>query len=108
MRTSSGDSSGDGDGSETCATKYGALCGSGEMSIMSTPGDEEGMGGVATSTSAGGVSSRPCTCQLEVVGQAGSANGNGTQHSPASSRVLKRSAVNRDLRGVRACGLHEQ
>lgn len=41
-----GVSSGEGDGRMTCATKQGALCGSGDISIGSTPGDDEGIGGV--------------------------------------------------------------
>lgn len=56
---SAGVQSGEGDGSVTRATKQGALCGRGEMSIASMPGEDEGIGGVvAPSYSTGGVTSK--------------------------------------------------
>lgn len=66
IRFSSGVAWGEGEGRVTWATKKGSLCGSGETSIISIPGEDEGMGGVvACSISIGGVSSRPCSpCQL--------------------------------------------
>lgn len=46
-----------GEGSVTWATKCGTLCGSGEMSMASQYGEDEGMGGVvASSTMTGGES----------------------------------------------------
>ena len=49
-----------GEGEESLRWMKGALCGSGEMSIMSKPGDEESTYGVAAlSTSMGGVMTRP-------------------------------------------------
>jgi hypothetical protein len=56
MDCSSGVSTGDGEGRVTWATKYGILCGSGEMSMLSRPaGEESGTGGVVPSMSIGGV-----------------------------------------------------
>lgn len=54
--SSTGVTSGDGEGRVTRAMKQGALWGSGEMSMRSMPGEEDGMGGVvAPSWSTGGV-----------------------------------------------------
>ena len=51
--------SGEGEGSVTLGTMYGALCGSGEMSMASMPGEDDGIAGVVTlPTSMGGVRSR--------------------------------------------------
>lgn len=56
--SSDGVSSGVGEGSVTCAMKKGGLCGSGDSSIVSMPGEEEGIGGVvAPSATIGGVRS---------------------------------------------------
>lgn len=56
MDCSSGVSAGEGEGRVTWATKYGILCGSGEMSMLSIPaGEESGTGGVVPSISIGGV-----------------------------------------------------
>jgi len=57
--SSSGVACGD-EGRVTRATKHGALCGSGEMSMQSMAGEEEGIGGVvAPSFSTGGVTRSP-------------------------------------------------
>lgn len=100
--TSLGVSSGDGEGSVT--EKYGALCGNGEMSMPSTsiPGEDESTmsGVVASSTSIGGVFIRTCSLSATLDRLSAFA-----QHSRASSRGLKRLAVNNERRGVGACGL---
>lgn len=99
----SGVDSGVGEGRVIWAKKCAALCGSGEMSMASRQGEDEGMSGVITSsTSIGGVIMGPFSGKHTSAFSTGLDHDGSMAHLPASSRGLKRSAVKSDLLGVGA------